>query len=202
MLFLMITVCAGGVMEQNATNFSFYRRCVIKSFKHNGSLHRIWLETWQVPTNLLLSEHAAESIDVFLNEHTVIREADGKEWISRIPAVAFFVPGEWFNVVALLEDKGGIRYYCNIASPPLQYENVLTYIDYDLDVVLHSDGSVHELDWDEFARHRADYRYDAEVLSQVDRGLERLKDRIARLAVPFGDDEVRRYYEEWKKRST
>jgi uncharacterized protein len=199
MLFLMITGCAGGAMAQKETDLTHYRCCTIKSFKHNGSLHRMWLENWQVPQDRLHSDHAALSVDVLLNEHTLIREADGKEWISRIPAVAFFLPGEWFNVVALLEDKGGIRYYCNIASPHFRYRNVLTYIDYDLDVLMLPDGSVHELDRDEFNKHCSEYRYSAEVIEQVDRGLERLKERISRLAVPFGDAEVRRYYKEWKQ---
>jgi protein associated with RNAse G/E len=115
-----------------------------------------------------------------------------------MPAVAFFLPGEWFNVVALLENDGSVRYYCNIASPPFRHQDVLTYIDYDLDVTLLPDGSIHELDRDEFIRHRSDYRYGADVLAQVDRGMERLQDRMARLAVPFGDAQVRRYYEQWK----
>jgi protein associated with RNAse G/E len=177
MLFLMLTICAGGTMAQNAIDIPIYRRCIIKSFKHNGSLHRMWLENWQVPEHLLHPDHAAESIGVFLNDHTLVLEADGQEWISRVPAVSFFLPGEWFNVVALLENAGPVRYYCNIASPPFRHQDVLTYIDYDLDVTLLPDGSVHELDRDEFIRHRSDYRYGADVLAQVDRGMERLGTR-------------------------
>jgi protein associated with RNAse G/E len=177
---------------------SLYRRCTIKSFKHDGSLHRVWLENWRVPADRLAPEHAAASVDVLLNDHTLIREADGKEWVSRVPAAAFFLPEEWFNVVALIEDKG-IRYYCNIASPSYQYHDVLTYIDYDLDVVMLPDGSIHELDMDEFCRHRSEYRYDAAVLKQVERALVQLKDRMALGGIPFGEEQVRRYYEEWKK---
>ncbi|WP_123043375.1 DUF402 domain-containing protein [Cohnella candidum] len=175
-----------------------YRRGIIKSFKHDGSLHRMWLENWIVPAELLQPEHAEAGVQVLLNERTLIREADGKEWISRVPAAAFFLPGEWFNVVALLEDRG-IRYYCNVASPFYQYHDVWTYIDYDLDIVKLPDGTVMELDRDEFNRHRLEYRYDAEVLARIDDGLARLKERLECRSVPFGDEQVRRYYEEWKK---
>ncbi|TJY42414.1 DUF402 domain-containing protein [Cohnella pontilimi] len=185
-------------MAQKETNSSIYKCCTIKSFKHNGSLHRMWLVNWQVPKERLHPDHAALSLEVLLNEHTLIREADGKEWISRVPAVAFFFPGEWFNVVALLEEKGGIRYYCNIASPPFRYHNVLTYIDYDLDLLMLPDGSVHELDRDEFKKHSVEYRYGADVIEQADRALARLKDRMSRTDIPFRDAEVRRYYKEWK----
>lgn len=185
-------------MEQSGTNGVLYRPSIIKSFKHDGSLHRMWLNNWQVPAELLHPDHAAESIQVLLNENTLIREADGKEWVSRVPAVAYFLPEEWFNVVALLEDHG-IRYYCNVASPYYHYENVLTYIDYDLDVVKLPDGSIHDLDMDEFRRHRSEYRYDAAVLARIETGLSRLKERMLQGSVPFGDDHARRYYESWKE---
>jgi protein associated with RNAse G/E len=182
------------------TTGSAYPRYTIKSFKHDGSLHRVWIENWQVPESRLLTQHAAHSAWVMLNDHTTIIEADGKEWISRVPAVSFFMPQRWFNVVALMEEKG-IRYYCNLASPPYRYGNVLTYIDYDLDVVVLPDGSSHELDRDEFVRHKAEYRYGEAVEAQVETGLRLLQDTIAKKSFPFGDAEVYHYYEQWKIQS-
>jgi len=179
------------------TERSDYLACVIKSFKHDGSLHRVWLDNWQVPPDRLLPEHAAEGALVFLNERTPIREADGTEWVSRVPAVSIFMPKLWFNVVALIEDRG-IRYYCNAASPPLRYDNVLTYIDYDLDLVLQPDGAIRELDRDEFDRHRAEYRYDEQVLEQVEQGLAELRRRMGGRLPPFGDAGVAGYYNNWK----
>ncbi len=181
-------------------NAHLYERFTIKSFKHDGSLHRVWVENWQVPKERLHPKHAAESVWVLLNDHTTIVEADGKEWISRVPAVSFFLPEQWFNVVALIEDKG-IRYYCNLASPPYRYGNVLTYIDYDLDVVVLPDGSVHELDRGEFQRHKAEYRYGEAVEAQVETGLRTLQATIEKRAFPFGDAEVYKYYEQWKQQS-
>jgi protein associated with RNAse G/E len=175
-----------------------YERFVIKSFKHDGSLHRVWMENWQVPAQLLHTEHAEESVWVYLNEQTTIIEKGGKEWVSKIPAVSFFLPNEWFNVVALLEDKG-IRYYCNLASPPYRYGDVLTYIDYDLDLVVLPDGSIHELDRDEFVRHKAEYRYSESVLDQIEFGLRKLREAIRSQSLPFGDEIAYRYYEQWKK---
>ncbi len=171
---------------------------MIKSFKHDGSLHRVWLENWQVPEERLQIEHATASLWVMLNDHTTIIEADGKEWISRVPAVSFFIPGQWFNVVALIEEQG-IRYYCNLASPPYRYGDTLTYIDYDLDVVVMPSGAVHELDRDEFLLHKEEYRYGDSVESQVETALRELQARIANKALPFGDADVYRYYEQWKQ---
>ncbi|MFC5470782.1 DUF402 domain-containing protein [Cohnella suwonensis] len=175
-----------------------YAECVIKSFKHNGSVHRVWLENWLVPAEKLHPRHAKEEAWVLLNDHTVIVEGDGKEWISRVPAVSFFMPGRWYNVVALIEEKG-IRYYCNLASPPYRYNNVLTYIDYDLDVSFMPDGTVVELDRDEFCRHKEELRYGEDVEARVEAALLELKEAIADRAFPFGEEEIYDYYEEWKK---
>lgn len=186
-------------MDENRQDEAGYRSGIIKSFKHDGSLHRMWLENWQVPQEQLHPQHAAESIEVLLNEFTRVRESDGREWVSRVPAIAFFLPDEWFNVVALLEEPG-IRYYCNIASPFYRYGRTWTYIDYDLDVMLMPGGAVHELDWDEFHRHKADYRYDAEVLARIEQGLFRLKERLDARKAPFQDEVVRGYYLQWKRK--
>lgn len=127
---------------------------VIKSFKHNGHLHRMWLENWPVPQDSLFPEHKAEPIRVLINSQTRIQEADGREWVSKIPSVAFFPAGRWFNVIALLEEQG-IRFYCNIASPPFvnEADRTITYIDYDLDVIRSANGEVHVVDRDEFELH-------------------------------------------------
>ncbi|WP_020619682.1 DUF402 domain-containing protein [Paenibacillus daejeonensis] len=175
-----------------------YMRCTIKSFKHDGRLHRMWMDNLLVPESRLVPEHAEASIIVLINEHTPIQEASGKVWTSRVPAVSFFMPGLWFNVVALLEEPG-IRYYCNVASPPYLHKDVLTYIDYDLDVIKLADGSVFEVDRDEYEQHKITYRYSRLVTRKVEDGLRMLRDRIACAGAPFNDTIVYAYYNAWKQ---
>ncbi|WP_054026463.1 DUF402 domain-containing protein [Bacillus sp. FJAT-28004] len=177
-----------------------YRHCVIKSFKHNGHIHRIWQQNWLVPDELLADRHKEESIKVLINRQTPIQESDGKIWISRVPAVSFFIPGQWFNVVALLED-GGVRYYCNIASPLFLQGDVLTYIDYDLDVIRTVDGGRSVVDQDEYEMHKTAYHYPKMVEDKVQVGLEALLLRMDQGQSPFQDQLVMKYYEDWLKRS-
>ena len=174
--------------------FSPYR---IKSFKHDGHLHRMWLQNWRVPDELLLAEHRAESMIVLINSQTPIRERDGKEWTSRIPSVTFFIPGEWYNVVSLLEEQG-VRYYCNIASPPYVNDGVITYIDYDLDVIRTLDGSIQIVDQEEYEHHKISYHYSETVDFKVKQGLDALLARLKRSGPPFSGNEALRYYELWK----
>ncbi|MEF3306746.1 DUF402 domain-containing protein [Paenibacillus sp. GYB003] len=175
-------------------SFSEYR---IKSFKHDGHLHRMWLQNWRVPEELLLPEHRLESMIVLINSQTPIRESDGKEWTSKIPSVTFFIPGEWFNVVSLLEDHG-IRYYCNIASPPYVSGGVITYIDYDLDVIRTPDGGIQIVDQEEYEQHKQNYHYSDMVERKVKRGLDAVLDRLKRGQSPFRAEHALAYYELWK----
>jgi protein associated with RNAse G/E len=170
---------------------------IIKSFKHDGHLHRMWIENWLVPEASLHPDHAKEEILVLINSQTKIQEADGKEWISRIPGVSFFIPKAWYNVVALLEETG-VRYYCNIASPPYVAGNVITYIDYDLDVIRFPDGMVQVVDQEEYDRHRLAYHYSAVVEGKVRVGLEALLKRIQQGGSLFQEELVLEYYRIWE----
>ncbi|MEI7025875.1 DUF402 domain-containing protein [Paenibacillus sp. y28] len=172
---------------------------IIKSFKHNGKLHRMWLENWLVPARLLHPEQAASGTLVLVNNQTKIQEADGKEWTSRIPSVAFFLPNQWFNVIALLEE-GGVRYYCNIASPPYLNKRVLTYIDYDLDVIVNPRGEVQIVDQEEYDAHKLNYHYSDIVDQKVRAGLESLLDLIRQRGSPFREETVMEYFELWRNR--
>jgi len=172
-------------------------RTVIKSFKHNGSVHRQWLDNWPVPEDNLDPAHAAEQMAVFVSYNTPIVEADGKEWVSRVPGVSFFIPKQWYNIVALIEPLG-IRYYCNIASPPYVNGDTLTYIDYDLDVIVLPDRSRQVVDIDEYEMHQNMYHYSEEAKEKAESGLQDLLARVDNGLQPFNDDAVYRYYELWK----
>lgn len=161
----------------------------------------MWLENWLVPRELLAPEHRDEGMTVLINSQTRIQEADGREWVSRVPSVAFFLPGCWYNVIALVED-GGVRYYCNIASPPFLHltERVITYIDYDLDVIRSASGEVHIVDQKEYELHQASYHYSDVVKAKVQTGLDELLNRIENVRAPFDDERVMAYFEDWKQK--
>jgi hypothetical protein len=176
-----------------------YEPFVIKSFKHNGRLHRTWLENWLVPAGDRFPEHRREDMKILINSQTRIREADGQEWISRVPGISFFLPGEWYNVVALIEE-GHVRYYCNIASPPYVNGGVLTYIDYDLDVIRLPDGSIQVVDEDEYEEHRRQYQYPDQVDRKVKWGLDQLLYRLRHEWETFREEYIHAYYDQWCNR--
>jgi protein associated with RNAse G/E len=189
------------MLGKGRMHMEIFMNYIIKSFKHDGHLHRVWLENWMVPFSKLHPEHAAESMLVLVNSHTKILEADGRNWVSKIPVVCFFIPGQWYNIVALLEPEG-IRYYCNIASPVYSSQDVLTYIDYDLDVILSPTGDKQIVDQHEYERHKINYRYPKIVETKVQAGLDGLLRRMELNAHPFQDEHVWAYYEMWKHMKT
>ena len=104
----------------------------IKSYKHDGSLHRTWRDTMVLKT----SENAL----IGLNDHTLVTESDGRRWVTREPALVYFHKHYWFNIVTMIRDNG-VSYYCNLASPAILDKEALKYIDYDLDVKVFPNGS-------------------------------------------------------------
>lgn len=177
-------------------------RYVIRSLKHDGRLHRVWLENWKIPDKALPAAWTLSEppMTVFVNEQTPIVEADGHERISRVPSVVYFMDNCWYNVVCLLENGGRVRYYCNLSSPARKTEGEVVYVDYDLDVLVDENGEAHVLDEDEFERHRRQFRYGADVERNVRLGLNELLGRIRARDKPFSDEICRRVYSWWRER--
>ena len=121
----------------------------IQSFKHDGSLHRTWCKGFVLKS-------APEEIVAVTNKAWVI-EADGRRWFTREPAVCFFWPDRWYNVISMIR-KSGIYYYCNLASPSLYDGEAIKNIDYDLDVKLYPNRSYEILDEGEYRDHAAAMR--------------------------------------------
>jgi len=92
----------------------------IQSYKHDGKLHRTWRDTMVLKT----SEHSM----IGVNDHTLVTESDGRRWVTREPAIVYFHKKYWFNVIAMIREKG-VSYYCNLATPFLLDDEALKYID-------------------------------------------------------------------------
>lgn len=173
-------------------------RIQIKSFKHDGKIHRLWEQNWLVPSHALDQRLQELDVWVLINDRTPIREADGNYWISKVPSVVYFLPGKWFNIVGLIED-GTVRFYCNVASPPYKYDDVITYIDYDLDVIRYPNGRIDVVDRDEYKSHREKYKYSGQTVHKIENGLSSLVGMIERNHFLFDQELVKQIYTTWKR---
>lgn len=157
----------------------------IKSYKHDGSLHRTWRDTMVLKT----SENAL----IGCNDHTLVTESDGRRWITREPALVYFHKHCWFNIVTMIRENG-VSYYCNLASPAVLDKEALKYIDYDLDVKVFPNGEKRLLDVDEYEDHGNKWHYSADIDKILKHNVRVLVDWINNGKGPFSKEYVEIWY--------
>lgn len=158
----------------------------IKSYKHNGQLHRIWQETTVLK--------ATSTRVIGANDKTLVTESDGRSWNTREPAICFFYTKHWFNVISMLRSDG-IHYYCNISSPFVYEGDAVKYIDYDLDVKVFPDMTYTLLDEDEYDLHSSEMNYPSVLDKILWDNVEELTHWIRQRKGPFSHDQVEQLYE-------
>ena len=90
-------------------------------------------------------------------------------WHSPFDVRNHFWQDRWYNVMRCDRPKaGGLEYwYCNVTTPVLYDGETVRYIDLDLDVRIHADGTIELLDEDEFLEHSALMGYPPDVIEQA-----------------------------------
>lgn len=171
-------------------NFKIGDNLIIHSYKHDGSIHREWDEA------VYLGKY--EDAYVFGNNKTTVTESDGRTWRTSEPAVMYFYPDRWYNIIGQLK-KDGIYYYCNIASPCILEENVLKYIDYDLDLRVFASHAFKVLDRNEYGYHKEKMNYSNELDSILNKELSKLIALARDRKWPFDDDKINFYYNKYVK---
>jgi uncharacterized protein len=156
------------------------RAVTVRTYKYDGSEHRHWRAqiSRQEDSLIVLDAKFEEEIRHPLLG-TVARETSSVEyyWLDR-----------WYNVFRFVEPTGELRnFYCNVNVPPVLQNDVLSYIDLDMDVLVAPDFSYSILDEDEFAANAARFKYPGEVLDKSESALKELISLIEGRAFPFGD---------------
>lgn len=162
----------------------------IHCYKHNGRLHRQWDEAVVLEIN--------EEYIVFGNNKTNVVDSDGKVWKTKEPAIMFFFKNRWFNVIGQLKDYG-IYFYCNIATPFLIDENVVKYIDYDLDLRVFPNGSFKILDRSEYKYHKRQMHYSNRLDFILKYELGCLIDMVRDKDFPFDKEKIEKYHQKYEE---
>lgn len=160
----------------------------IQSYKHDGSLHRTWAKGYVIEAN--------DRRIVAVTNKTLVSESDGRKWVTREPAICFFYPDKWYNVICMIR-KTGIHYYCNLASPSLYDGEAIKNIDYDLDVKVSPTGKTILLDEDEYHQHAIEMGYSQKLETAIHRGLDRLMVDIRLQNSPFAHREIAALYDSY-----
>uniref|UniRef100_UPI00248EC944 DUF402 domain-containing protein n=1 Tax=Traorella massiliensis TaxID=1903263 RepID=UPI00248EC944 len=139
---------------------------------------------------------ANEKRIVCVTNKTWVSESDGRRWVTREPAIYFFYPDKWFNVISMIR-KTGIYYYCNIASPSIYDGESLKNIDYDLDLKVNPQYGWTILDEDEYVEHGIEMGYSEELKKAIEKGLDQVIELVSDRKSPFDHDEVSAIYERY-----
>lgn len=162
----------------------------IHSYKHNGKIHRAWKEVAIIDIK--------DDYIIAANNRTQVIEADGRNWLTREPAICYFSNKHWFNVIGMLRDDG-IYYYCNLCSPYLYEEGAIKYIDYDLDVKVFPNFNYRILDKDEYEKHRKRMKYPEKIEKIIANELRLLIQFIENKKGPFAPGFVEHWYNFYMK---
>lgn len=84
-----------------------------------------------------------------VNDYMLVMEFDGCWWVICELVIVYFYKKYWFNIIVMIREKG-VLYYCNLVLLYVLDDEVLKYIDYDLDIKVFLDGEKCLLDVDEY----------------------------------------------------
>lgn len=157
----------------------------IESYKHGEHLHRIWKKS------LVLEK--GEPL-VIANYNVEVVEADGREWVFPGLTIGRFHRFDWYHTLVVFGEDGNYRFYTHIASPYRYRDGVLSYIDYDLDLVVEKNGARRWVDREEFDQNRVRYSYPDKVVKQIENAVERVDRMACRGEEPFTSGWVSRWY--------
>ena len=166
------------------------KKIQIHGYKHDGSLHRVWTNSFVVDDN--------ESYLVTGNQRTKVIESSGRSWYTKEPALCYFFEKEWFNIIAMFK-KDGIHYYCNVSSPYVYDSEAIKYIDYDLDIRVYPNGRIVVLDRKEFETNSKKLNYSEDIIKIANHAISELKSWIKEKHPPFDDVTVNLNLETFKK---
>ena len=163
-------------------------RVQIHCYKHNGRIHRTWNEA------IVL-----DITDEYLicgNTKTVVTEKDGATHKTKEPAIIFFYRKKWYNVFAQIK-KQGLFYKCNIATPYLIDDNIIKFIDYDLDLKVFPDGGFRVLDRNEYKYHKKIMKYSEDLDRILQSELTELINLKRAEEGPFSKKKIEKYYKKY-----
>ncbi len=150
----------------------------INSRKYDNSIHRSW-QAQLIERN---------------NSHLVFRGAFEKavnhEQIGFIRrgtiSYEFYWLDRCYNIFRFGNPNGTLRnFYCNVNLPPTFENNILNYVDLDIDLLVWKDFTYEILDTEEFEENSKKYKYPIELIENVKSNLDMLIALLKDRKYPF-----------------
>ena len=156
----------------------------IHCYKHNGQIY-------QSSENTIILDIQDDYI-VCGNYMVDVTEPEGNTYKTKELAIIYFYKHNWFNIIAQLKDHG-LYYYCNIASPYIIDDNVIKYIDYDLDLRVYPDMGYKILDRYEYKYHKKKMNYSKNIDIIINKEMAKLIEIKNKEIGPFNKNNIIKY---------
>ncbi len=151
---------------------------VINSRKFDRSIRRSWTADLIEKQNSLL-------VFVGIFNETVKHPFLGVIRCGTI-SYEYYWLDRWYNVFRFHEPEGDFRnFYCNLNMPPVFQNNVLDYVDLDIDVIVWKDFSYEIHDLDDFKINSKKFQYSEKLKKKVEIQLKSLIEMIQNRDFPF-----------------
>ena len=146
----------------------------IHCYKHNG-------EAYQASEETIILDIKDEYI-VCGNYMVDVTEPEGHSYKTKELAIIYFY-----------------KHNCNMASPYIIDDNVIKYIDYDLDLRVFPDGGYKILDHNEYKYHKKKMKYPEEIDIIINKELQKLIKMRKNNEGPFDRKEIKKYKDLYKE---
>ncbi|WP_373233249.1 DUF402 domain-containing protein [Cohnella sp.] len=153
------------------------KRITIQAYKYGNRLHYEWETILLEQTDtyvLVLGEYGRK-----LKHHSKGKNFEVNNW-----TLEYFSFVDWFTVSGDIRHGKIYQYYCNINQPAKLVNDVVSFVDLDLDYV-YRDGIWKVVDEDEFENHSIQFSYPLELINSARQELLQLQERIERKLYPF-----------------
>ncbi|MEJ6949917.1 DUF402 domain-containing protein [Natronospora cellulosivora (SeqCode)] len=151
----------------------------VKSYKYNNKKHYQWPVT-------ILEENENYLITKGETGRILTHFTRKKEFIFDKQSIEFFSFKEWFTLAININNQKAESYYCNINRPATwETDDVLTFVDLDLDLVKNKGEDWKVVDQDEFEENSRKYNYPLELINRTKKELYDLISRVEKKVFPF-----------------
>lgn len=153
---------------------------IVRACKYDGRERRRWT------AQLLRREGPLLILDAYFPEE-VTHDLLGTIAVGT-HSLEYYWLDRWYNIFRFAQPGGALRnFYCNVNVPPALENNVLTYVDLDLDILVAPDYSYQILDAEDFEQNASLYRYPNEVRTNAGRAVDDLVRMIETREFPFNE---------------
>jgi len=150
----------------------------VNSRKFDGKIHRSWRAELKTRRNSLLILTGKFEQEINHPHLGIIRRGTISE--------EFFWLDRWYSIFRFSEPDGTFRnFYCNLNMPPKFENNVLDYIDLDVDILVWKDMSYETLDLAEFEENAVTFGYSKKLKLKVSKSVDEVLKLVELRRFPF-----------------